>query len=99
MSKWLHKGLRSHNVLFFKPHSIDEISFVEPSFIGFGPSWLDRLLESSIGPGENEEFDLSRHLDSTDPTTRLNLPYRRKYGIYSLWVMLLEIGYWELVCG
>ncbi|KAG2417774.1 hypothetical protein HFD88_008993 [Aspergillus terreus] len=81
---WLHKGLRSANILFFSDD--------EPYLSGFEYSRPDEgNLTTAAGPDE-WEWAIYSHPDYVGPDRKT---YRRTYDIYSLGIILLEIGYWK----
>lgn len=90
-AKWLHKGIRSHNVLFSS--SIDHgIAWTRPYLVGFDysrPDQTDALSETS---GDSASFNLYRHPSSQGIPLE---SYRREFDIYSFGVLLVEIGSWR----
>ncbi|KAI9822997.1 MAG: hypothetical protein M1832_002651 [Thelocarpon impressellum] len=89
---WLHKGLRSHNVLFLAPTTV--------CLSGFDfarPAHADELTEK---PPPHPAFDVYRHpeahgaapLDSEAPR-----PFKKSYDVYALGVVLLELALWQPV--
>lgn len=101
---WLHKSLSSSNILFFpsafattatKATStsalIPDIS--SPFLLGFDLSRPEHLVEMSVQSRNPSALDLHRHPDTLSGMDRK--PYCKSYDIYSLGVVLLEIG---LVC-
>lgn len=96
---WLHKGLRSHNILFF-PIQNDIVEFSCPYLSGFGyarPAFRDDMTEMM---SENPEADMYRH-----PRTHGLGPwegrqgFKRTFDIYSLGVVLVEIATWQVIEG
>jgi len=103
---WLHKSVCSTNILFFPSEfsasatrataaaaTIPEIS--SPYLIGFDASRPDHLTEMSIAPRNSASLDLHRHPSSLDGLSRK--PYCKSYDIYSLGLVLLEIGLWKVL--
>lgn len=91
-TNWLHKGLRSENIVFQ--------SFVSsgPYLAGFDYSRPTNTYELAEKPPEYIYHDLYRH-----PSTQFDLPrdgrgkFKKLYDIYSLGVVLYEIGMWKPV--
>ncbi|KAF2115727.1 prion-inhibition and propagation-domain-containing protein [Lophiotrema nucula] len=95
---WLHKGLRSSNVLFFSDSGPNEISYAEPYLSGFDysrPAMNDDMTEK---PPENAREDIYRHprvQGSGNRDTSSGGGYKKSYDIYSLGVIFLEVAYWK----
>ncbi|KAH6604311.1 hypothetical protein Trco_007757 [Trichoderma cornu-damae] len=95
---WLHKGLRSHNVLFFRTRA-GRIDYGQAYLSGFDfsrPGGSDELTEI---PGDVAEHDLYRH-----PRAQLNQGKSRErskksFDIYSLGVIFVELAHWKPVEG
>ena len=101
---WLHKSLCSNNILFFpSPLSTgtrpvatvaDISSPVLAGFDGSRPDLdTDMSLTSKKSPSSAES--LHRHPGSLHPSRRR--PYCKGYDIYSLGLVLLEIGLWKVL--
>jgi hypothetical protein len=101
---WLHKSLSSNNILFFpsalattatKATSagalVPDISL--PYLLGFDLSRPEHLVEMSVQSRNTSAMDLHRHPDTLNGMERK--PYCKSYDIYSLGLILLEIGLWK----
>ncbi|KAI9655335.1 MAG: hypothetical protein M1821_005482 [Bathelium mastoideum] len=101
---WLHKAFYPSNILFFPPsvapngaasinHDIDY-----PYVLGFDSSRPEHLSEMSAAaqPSVAHLPDLYRHPDSLGIWRQ---SYRKAYDIYSLGLVLLEIGLWTCITG
>ncbi|KAI1413516.1 prion-inhibition and propagation-domain-containing protein [Hypoxylon sp. FL1857] len=88
---WLHKNLRSQNILFF-PREDGSISLEEPFLAGFAFSRLGSPTEISEQPSQDTQLDIYRHPQALgEPTTSFNATM----DVYSLGTMLLEIAEWR----
>jgi hypothetical protein len=103
---WLHKSLCSNNILFFpSPFSasattatasaalVPDIS--NPYLVGFDASRPDLDIEMSVAPKNPSILDLHRHPKSLSGPSRR--PYCKSYDLYSLGLVLLEIGDWKVL--
>lgn len=94
---WLHKGIRSQNVLFF-PRDDGSIEYSCPYLSGFGyarPAFREDMTEMI---SEDPEADMYRH-----PSTHGLGPwegrqgFKRTFDIYSLGLVLIEIATWRCI--
>ncbi|KAI9778872.1 MAG: hypothetical protein M1839_007835 [Geoglossum umbratile] len=91
-TNWLHKGLRSHNIIFFAT-STTPYDLTNPTLAGFDYARPARSEEMTERPPENPEYDIYRH-----PATHGDGPlesYKKPFDIYSLGVILAEIAHWK----
>ncbi|KAK8140232.1 hypothetical protein PG984_000298 [Apiospora sp. TS-2023a] len=108
---WLHKSLCSHDILFFPSATttaatqptasaamVPDIS--TPYLVGFDASRPDLDIDMSVAPSKNPRGgpsilnDLHRHPNSLSGLSARR-PYCKSYDIYSLGLVLLEIGLWK----
>ncbi|KAF9768064.1 hypothetical protein IL306_014683 [Fusarium sp. DS 682] len=91
-TNWLHKGLRSENVVF---QSRDAIRTSSPFLCGFDYSRPSYMGEETERPVENHMHDIYRH-----PNVQFDVPrgghagFNKLYDVYSLGVVLYEVGVW-----
>lgn len=94
--RWYHKDFNCRNIVFFrsKESSSDKLMWESPYITGFSISRPDAQDEVSLNK-DHEELSIYLHPDlrTRDPKTRPK--YERKYDIYSLGLVLLEIGFWQ----
>jgi serine/threonine protein kinase len=103
---WLHKSLCSSNILFFpSPFSpntagtkttttVADIS--SPVLVGFDTSRPDLDTDMSVSSKHPSSVtSLHRHPESLSPSRRR--PYCKSFDIYSLGLVLLEIGLWKVL--
>lgn len=93
---WLHKGLRSDNVLFFRSERVD-CNFSKPYLSGFDYSRPAQREDMTERPAGDVAHDLYRHpqvqgmaRDTTD-----GKGYKKRHDIYSLAIVLVEIAHWR----
>jgi hypothetical protein len=93
---WVHKSFRSNNVLFFPPNGSsgqdDQTSLDCPYLSGWEYSRPASEFSSRLNENDELEANIYRHPDQWGlPTVRFN----KIHDIYSLGVVLLEIGLWK----
>lgn len=101
-TNWLHKGLRSENVVFFPSGSGEnvarELRSLDPVICGFDYSRPSSIGEETERPVENLLYDMYRH-----PEVQFDVPregrsgFSKLHDIYSLGVVLYEIAVWKPV--
>ncbi|KAI1455182.1 prion-inhibition and propagation-domain-containing protein [Annulohypoxylon moriforme] len=89
---WLHKGLRSDNVLFFSK-DVAQLNLNMPYITGYDLSRPSEAPEMTEEPPFNPWSDIYRHPAAQFGGAR-NF-YRRSYDMYSLGIVLLEIALWK----
>jgi hypothetical protein len=88
---WLHKGLQSSKVLL----AVDQHGTVLPLVLGFHRSRpFDTQWSSGLEVHEEWSEILYRHPDRREKVG--NATFRRRYDVYALCVVLLELGAGEL---
>jgi hypothetical protein len=88
---WVHQGISSHNILFFKLQSQERWEFTAPMLQGFDFSRPNA--KPSLEPYvQNIEFDVYRHPDRQGPSCD---GHKKIHDLYSLGIVLLEIGLWS----
>lgn len=89
---WLHKALRSSNVLFFpSPYTDLDVRF--PYMTGFDNSRRSRFDETTSEVPREGRMEVYRHPDAQDDGPTLS--YRKTFDIYSLGLILVEIAFWK----
>ncbi|KAI1177924.1 prion-inhibition and propagation-domain-containing protein [Nemania sp. FL0916] len=102
VSRWYHKNLNSKNILFFmrKDTSPKEMGLghtLQPFLSGFDYARPDSPDEMTLKPEMDDFCDRYRHPDCTHPDSRDSIRYSRRFDIYSLGILLMELGRWETV--
>lgn len=93
---WLHKGLRSHNVLFFRTRS-GHVDYRKPYLSGFDFSRPGGSDEMTDAPGDDAEHDLYRHPSTQSNRRRDRERSTKSFDIYSLGVIFVELAHWRTV--
>ena len=90
---WLHKGIRSGNIIFFVSEG-EKVAFAEPTLSGFEYARPDTSGEATEPTPQYSHEDIYKH-----PETMNGVPARSKksYDIYSLGVVLAEIAHWRSI--
>lgn len=89
---WLHKGLRSANILFFK-ESNNIIDFTNPYISGFEYSRPAKRDDMTERPSDDLASDIYRHPFVQMANNRGG--FKKSHDLYSLGILLLEIAYWK----
>ncbi len=90
-ASWLHKGLRSDNILLGRPHDLSSLIIS-----GFEYSRPANPGEMTDVPTDNRQDELYRH-----PNVQFDVPrdehyhFSRAHDMYALGVVLFEIGTWH----
>ena len=87
---WLHKGLRSANVLFLRSKQDDDQLFVS----GFEYSRLSKGDHTTTGPSATDE-NLAWYIHPSYLGSRRGLGFFKTYDMYSLGIILIELAYWK----
>lgn len=93
---WLHKGLRSHNVLFYRETN-GLVDLSQPFLSGFDFSRPGGSDEMTDVPLEHAEHDLYRHPLSQSSNHASRERSKKSFDIYSLGVIFVEIAHWQVV--
>ncbi|RAL67084.1 hypothetical protein DID88_007864 [Monilinia fructigena] len=98
---WLHKGFRSHNVVFFPLASKDGkrqlVNWDQVYLSGFDFARPARKDETTEIPGDGEEYNMYRHPGTQSIGWGPRESYRKSFDIYSLGVVLVELCFWKSI--
>jgi hypothetical protein len=89
-SGWLHKGVRSENVLFFHQES-QSIEIKEAYLEGYEYARSDNPSDMTESPESQQESNLYRHPELLKPD---RASFRKAYDLYGIGCVLIEIGLW-----
>ena len=90
---WLHKGIRSNNVIFFTPDGTTP-QYSRPLIAGFEYARPDLPEEETEPPPHHSEHDIYRHPALLAHTMSRS---QKSHDIYSLGIVLVEIAYWKSI--
>ncbi|KAI4282473.1 MAG: hypothetical protein L6R38_002897 [Xanthoria sp. 2 TBL-2021] len=91
---WLHKNIQPKNVLFWPKPGAKELDYGKPYLVGFDISRPNRPGEVSEKPLADSDDDIYRHPLYRTHNSHSFLP---SFDMYSLGIMLFEIGLWRNV--
>jgi Prion-inhibition and propagation/Protein kinase domain len=89
---WLHKSVRSDNVLFFSEPSAVSADLSRPILSGFGYARPDNADAETEQFARQLDQDLYRPPECQSTSTSRS---KKSYDIYALGVVLMEIAYWK----
>lgn len=90
---WLHKCFNSNNILFF--HGPDGLMVSHPVLVGFGLGRTSDKSSETIDVRQvGSQFDLYQHPELRTDTHKR---YEKRHDIYSLGLVLFEIGMWQSI--
>ena len=94
---WLHKGLRSHNIVFFPSGKEQKIDYSKPYLSGFDFARPARADEMTEVPGDVPEYNMYRHPSTQGTGFGPRESFRKSFDIYSFGVVLVELAHWETI--
>lgn len=90
---WLHKAIRSQNVVFFT--SPGDIDISTPCLCGFGLSRPTQNTEMTEQPDSIPLYNLYRHpLAHSSIAIDSKSEFKKAFDVYSLGIVLLELALW-----
>jgi len=92
-SGWLHKSLRSENILFFSARHVSTVTSIsDPVLAGFNFARFSSPTEISEQPSGNPKHDIYRHPSAMGEPS---LSFSTLMDVYSLGTVMLEIAEWR----
>ncbi|KAL8929713.1 MAG: hypothetical protein Q9172_000270 [Xanthocarpia lactea] len=91
---WLHKNIQPKNILFWPKLGGEEVNYSRPYLVGFDISRPNQPGEMSEKPLADPDDDIYRHPLYRAHSSHSFLP---SFDMYSLGIMLFEIGMWRNV--
>jgi hypothetical protein len=91
---WVHQSVASHDILFFYDPSQNRIDYARPYLAGF--EFSRPVADRSLGRYVERKYldhDIYRHPDRLGTSQKT---HTKEHDIYSLGVVLLEIGLWQV---
>lgn len=92
-ANWVHQGIASHNIIFFKPVGSPNIDYSKPYLCGFEFSRPSTGI-SDNAVVENFEMNVYRHPSRQGAPSEF---HTKKHDLYSFGILMLEVGIWDLV--
>ena len=92
-ANWVHQGIASHNIFFFKTIGSSYFDYSNPYLCGFDCARSNRASSDSIFV-EEFEFNVYRHPSRQGAPSEHHTKY---HDLYSYGILLLEIGIWDLI--
>jgi hypothetical protein len=88
---WVHQGISCHNILLLRHKSTHQVDYSHPILLGF--EFARPKTDPSIGRSMDDiAFNVYRHPERQGVTRK---GHTKIHDIYSLGVVLLEIGLWQ----
>ncbi|TVY81748.1 hypothetical protein LSUE1_G002820 [Lachnellula suecica] len=100
---WLHKGLRSHNIVFFptsakgENYQTTKVDYSKPYLSGFDFARPARADEMTEIPGDVPAYNMYRHPSTQGQGFGPRESFRKSFDIYSLGVVLVELASWMTI--
>lgn len=89
---WLHKAIRTSNVLFLSSLSKSALEYAPTYLAGFGYARAANPTEFSEAMDASPEVAIYCHPESLLPSPK---PYQKTFDVLSLGMVLIEIGLWR----
>ena len=94
--RWFHKNFNSHKIFFFSNKVSGKYNFKWPWIVGFDISRPDNTQTEIASMNKDlEEMSIYLHPDLRIAGPSERPKYMRRYDIYSLGLVLVEIGFWS----
>ena len=92
-ANWVHQGISSHNIYFFKPINSTSFDYSNPYLCGFEFSRPSDGISLSVYV-EDFEQNVYRHPSRQGAPSKY---HTKQHDIYSFGILMFEVGVWNLV--
>lgn len=92
-ANWVHQGIASHNIYFFKPKGQPSFDFSSPYLFGFEFARPSDGLSLGLVV-EDFEHNVYRHPSRQGRPSEYQ---KKKHDLYSFGILMFEVGTWSLV--
>ena len=92
-ANWVHQGIASHNIYFFKPRNSASYDYTRPYLCGFEFSRPSDGISLSTSV-ENFEENVYRHPSRQGAPSKY---HTKQHDLYSYGILLFEVGVWNLI--
>lgn len=92
-ANWVHQGISSHNIYFFKPTNSASLDYSNPYLCGFEFSRPSDGI-SLFARVEDFEQNVYRHPDRQGAPSKY---HKKQHDLYSYGILMYEVGVWNLV--
>ena len=92
-ANWVHQGVASHNIYFFKPRNSTDYDYTCPYLCGFEFARPSDGISLNV-PVEDFEQNVYRHPSRQGAPSKY---HTKQHDLYSYGILLFEVGVWNLV--
>ena len=92
-ANWVHQGISSHNIYFFKPTNSTSFDYSNPYLCGFEFSRPSDGISLSVCV-EDFEQNVYRHPDRQGAPSKY---HTKQHDMYSFGIFMFEVGVWNLI--
>ena len=92
-ANWVHQGIASHNIYFFKPANSTSVDYSNPYLCGFEFSRPSDGISLSVCV-EDFEQNVYRHPNRQGAPSKY---HTKQHDMYSFGILMFEVGVWNLI--